>query len=326
MRIVVLDGHVVNPGDNPWDALAALGELTVYDRTAPEDVLERAKDAEIVLTTKTRLPAETIARLPVLQYIGVLATGYDVVDAAAAAQRGVVVTNAPGYATNAVAEHVFALLFALFRRAEAHNAGVKQGKWAQNPDWCYWEHTQVDMAGKVMGIIGFGNTGRRVAELARAFGMSVLAYSPRPKAPLAACDSPAEFAFVELDELLARADVISLHCPLTALTRSIMSASRIAAMRPGGYLINTARGGLVDEQAVADALRDGHLAGAGFDVVSKEPIEPDNPLLTAPNCLITPHIAWASLEARTRLTAMVVENVAAFLHGSPIHVVNRVGA
>lgn len=322
MRIVVLDGFVLNPGDNPWTALEALGEVTVYDRTAPEEVVERAKDAEILLTNKVRFDAALLAQLPRLRYIGVLATGYEIIDTAAAAQQGIVVTNAPGYSTDSVAEQVFGLLLGFFRRVELHDAAVKSGRWTAGPDWCFWNSTQQELSGKTLGIIGFGNTGRRVAELAHAFKMPVLAYNPRPKEPLGPSFTGASFNFAGLDEVFAQSDIVSLHCPLRPETRNIANAERLAAMKPGSYLINVGRGGLADEQAVADALHSGHLAGAAFDVISTEPIKADNPLLKAPNCLITPHVAWATLSARKRLTALVADNVRAFLNGTPVHVVN----
>ncbi len=323
MKIVVLDGYVLDPGDNPWHDLHELGDLTVYDRISTEKFLEAARSAEIILTNKVRFTAERINALPKLRYLGVLATGYDVVDLAAANERGIVVTNVPDYATDAVAEHVFALLFGLFRHVEAHDASVRAGHWGQCKDWCYWTHTQLELSGKTMGIIGFGHIGRRVAELARAFNMPVLAYAPRPAQGLDPT-SGKPFAFAELDEVFFHADVVSLHCPLTPGTKGMVNARRLDSMRKGGWLINTSRGGLVDDQAVADALKSGHLAGAGLDVVSREPMAPDNPLLGAPNCLITPHIAWATLGARRRLTRIATANVAAFLNKKPINVVNKI--
>lgn len=323
MKIVVLDGYTLNPGDNPWQPFQALGDVTVYDETAPHELHERAKDAQVLITNKVRFSAEIMDALPALRYIGVLATGYDIIDTAAAAARGIVVTNVPNYSTDSVAEQVFALLLGMFRRVESHSDGVHAGKWTAG-SWCYWESTQLELAGNTMGIIGFGNTGRRVAEVAQAFKMPVLAYAPRPKEGL--YDAPdAPFEFVGLDELFARADIVSLHCPLRPDTRNIVNAERLGAMRKGAYLVNVGRGGLADEAAVAKALYDGHLAGAGFDVISAEPIQKDNPLLGAPNCLITPHVAWATLSARKRLMAIAAANVRAFQEGRAENVVNSAG-
>lgn len=318
MRIVILDGYTMNPGDNPWDAIAAFGELTAYDRTAPEDVVTRAKDAEIVLINKTPLRAETLAALPKLRHIGVLATGYDVVDIAAAGKQGISVSNAPAYGVDAVAQHVMALLLELCRGTGLHDASVKRGDWERSDDWCYWLRPQRELSGMVMGIVGFGNNGRKVGELAHAFGMSVIAYTvPATDAP-----SYAPFRFVELEELFRSADAISLHCPLTDETRHLISAESIANMKPGTIILNTARGPLVDETAAAAALHSGQLGGLGADVLSVEPPARDNPLLTAPNTLITPHIAWATLHARKNIMNIVAGNIKAFLDGKPLNVVN----
>ena len=270
MKIVVLDGYTLNPGDNPWDPLAALGDLTVYDRTNPEDVLERSRGAEILITNKTRLNADTLAALPDLRCIGVIATGYDVVDIAAAGKRGIPVMNVVNYGTEAVAQHAFALLLELCRRTALHDAGIRSGRWAAGPDWCFWDTPQVELSGKVMGILGFGTIGRRVAELAHAFGMKVIAASARKSAAeLSASSAPVSFPveFVEMDELFRASDVLSLHCPLTDQTRAIVNAANIASMKDGAILLNLARGPLLDEAAVAEALASGKLGGLGADVV-----------------------------------------------------------
>ena len=326
MKIVVLDGYTLNPGDNPWDPLAALGDLTVYDRTNPEDVLERSRGAEILITNKTRLNADTLAALPDLRCIGVIATGYDVVDIAAAGKRGIPVMNVVNYGTEAVAQHAFALLLELCRRTALHDAGIRSGRWAAGPDWCFWDTPQVELSGKVMGILGFGTIGRRVAELAHAFGMKVIAASARKSAAeLSASSAPVSFPveFVEMDELFRASDVLSLHCPLTDQTRAIVNAANIASMKDGAILLNLARGPLLDEAAVAEALASGKLGGLGAYVVSVEPIAQDNPLLASPNTLLTPHIAWATRTARQNITRIIAENIAGWMAGQPKSVVNK---
>ncbi len=318
MRIVVLDGYTLNPGDNPWDEVAALGELTVYDRTPGEQSVERAQSADIVLTNKTPLPAESLERLPDLKFISVLATGYNVVDVAAARQRGIPVSNVPVYGTDAVAQFVFALILELCHHAAAHSAGVKAGEWSKSPDFCYWNTPLIELAGKRMGIVGFGRIGRRVGELAHAFGMEVLASDVQQG------NEPdyGPFAWRGVDELFAEADIVSLHCPQTPGNAGFVNAALLGRMQRHAFFINTARGGLVNELDLADALHHGVIAGAAVDVVSSEPIASDNPLLGAPNCLITPHIAWATLAARQRLMRTTAENIAAFMRGRPINVVN----
>ena len=309
MKIVVLDGYTLNPGDNPWDPLAALGDLTVYDRTNPEDVLERSRGAEILITNKTRLNADTLAALPDLRCIGVIATGYDVVDIAAAGKRGIPVMNVVNYGRTAL-----------------HDAGIRSGRWAAGPDWCFWDTPQVELSGKVMGILGFGTIGRRVAELAHAYGMKVIAASARKSAAeLSASSAPVSFPveFVEMDELFRASDVLSLHCPLTDQTRAIVNAANIASMKDGAILLNLARGLLLDEAAVAEALASGKLGGLGADVVSVEPIAQDNPLLASPNTLLTPHIAWATRTARQNITRIIAENIAGWMAGQPKSVVNK---
>jgi glycerate dehydrogenase len=319
MKIVVLDGYTLNPGDLSWEGLEALGDVTVYDRTPTELILERAAGAEILLTNKTPLRAETLHRLPDLRYIGVLATGYDVVDTKAAADKGIPVTNVPDYGTASVAQMVFALLLELCQRVQRHSDAVYNGEWAASPDFCFWKTPLVELAGKTLGIVGYGAIGEQVARIALAFGMKVVA---------ARRSKPAEapfpnFAWAELPELFAVADVVSLHCPLTPETEGMINRGTLGRMKPGAFLINTARGKLIAEQDLADALNAGTIAGAGLDVLSVEPPSPDNPLLHARNCIITPHIAWASKEARARLLDTAVNNVRQYLNGQPKNVVNR---
>jgi glycerate dehydrogenase len=318
MKIVVLDGHTLNPGDNPWDDLARLGELIVYERTPNELIVERALDAEILLTNKTPLDGSTIEKLPRLQFVSVLATGVNVVDLAAARARNIPVSNVPVYGTDSVAQHTFALLLELCHRVHEHHAAVMAGEWARGPDFCFWKRPLIELAGLTMGIVGFGNIGTRVGELAHAFGMKVLVtggrWTKRPKFR--------PFGWVRMKDLFARSDVVSLHCPLTAENAGFVGTELLSCMKPTAFFINTARGGLVNEEALAEALRQGWLAGAAVDVVCVEPIRPDNPLLSAPNCIITPHMAWGSLAARRRLMQQTVKNVEAFLVGKPINVVN----
>jgi glycerate dehydrogenase len=318
MRIVVLDGHTLNPGDNPWDDVAALGEFTVYARTPDAEILDRARDADILLTNKTPLSAETLARLPRLRFIAVLATGYNVVDVAAARRRHIPVSNVPEYSTDSVAQFTFALLLELCHHAGLHDRSVKSGEWTDSIDFSYWETPLVELAGRTMGIVGFGRIGRRVGQLAHAFRMPVLASDPRPVDP----PDYRPFDWAELDDLFAAADVVTLHCPQTPDNVGMVDADLLGKMKEEAFLINAARGGLVVECDLADALNRGRIAGAAVDVVATEPIPADSPLLTAKNIVITPHIAWASLAARRRLMKTTADNVAAFLQGSPIHVVN----
>lgn len=312
MKIVVLDGHALNPGDLSWDALGELGELVVYDRTPPALTLERAAGAEILIPNKVVLGAGELAALPGLRYIGVQATGVNIIDLEAARAHGIVVTNVPAYSTPSVAQQVFALLLELVRGVGRHAELVRQGAWSKCPDFTFWETPQVELAGKAFGIIGFGDIGRAVARIAAAFGMRVLVHTRTVDAAAAA-----EVEFVEFDELIRTADVVSLHCPLTAQTERLINAACLARMKKSAYLINTGRGPLVDEAALAAALHGGVIAGAGLDVLVKEPPPQDNPLLAAPNCVITPHLAWATLAARQRLMATLVANVRAFLDGAP---------
>ncbi|MEY2428454.1 MAG: glycerate dehydrogenase [Verrucomicrobiota bacterium] len=315
MKIVVLDGHTLNPGDLSWDEFRKLGPCDVHERSAPEQIVSRASDAEVVLTNKAQLTRDHIQNLPRLKYIGVLATGTDCVDLAAARERNVVVTNVPAYGTKSVAQTTIALLLELTQRAGHHSRTVRDGKWSQNPDWCYWDRPLIELDGLTIGIVGFGRIGRAVSELAAAFGMSVLAYAPTPKS------APGVVRFVDLETLFRTSDFVSLHCPLTAETKNLVNAQRLSWMKPAAFLLNTSRGKLIDEAALADALNEGRIAGAGLDVLSVEPPPIQNPLLKAKNCIITPHLAWATRAARLRLMNIAVENTRAFLQGRPRNVV-----
>ena len=316
-RIVVLDGYTLNPGDLSWDGLRALGEVVLYDRTPPEAIVERAAGAAIVLTNKTPLSAETLAQLPALRYIGVLATGYNIVDTAAARARGIPVTNVPTYGTASVAQFAFALLLELCHHVGAHSAAAPQD-WPRSADWCYWRSPLVELAGKTLGIVGFGRIGRQTAKIGDAMGMRIIAHD-------AVRTNPPEyegFAWAEVDDLFRQADVISLHCPLTPETKDLVNRERLARMKPSAFLINTARGPLIHERDLADALEAGTIAGAALDVLPVEPPVNGSPLLGARNCIVTPHIAWATGAARARLLDTVVDNIAAFQKGSPVNVVN----
>jgi len=318
MKIVILDGYALNPGDLSWEGLERLGEVEVYDRTSPEQVEERASGAQVVLTNKTRLNAETLRRLPDLRYVGVLATGYDVVDVRAAKERDIVVANVPGYGTQSVAQLVIALLLELCQNVGLHDRTVKNGDWTRSQDWCYWNKTLVELHGKTIGIVGYGSIGEKVGQIAHALGMKVAAYrrSPGGEAPYA------DFSWVSLDELWQVSDAVTLHCPLTPDTEGLINRSSLARMKSSAFLINTARGKLVVERDLADCLNAGGIAGAAVDVLSAEPPSADNPLLTAANCLITPHLAWGTYEARSRLLRTVTDNVAAFVDGRPVNVVS----
>ena len=312
MKIVVLDGYTANPGDLSWAKLASLGDLTVYDRTAPEQVSARIGDAELVLTNKTALTRERMAAAPKLRYVGVLATGYNVVDVDAARELGVTVTNVPAYSTDSVAQMTIALLLEICHHAGAHDRAVQEGRWSACPDYCFWDYPLIELAGKTMGVIGYGRIGRRVAELARCLGMKVVAWTRTPRDP----------ECVSLDELLRVSDVITLHCPLFPETRGLINRETIAKMKDGVILLNTSRGPLIDDLALCEALRSGKVYAAGADVAAVEPITADNPLLGLPNMILTPHIAWATLEARMRLLDIAAENVRAFLRGAPVNVVS----
>lgn len=319
MKIVVLDGYTLNPGDLTWDGLKQLGELTVYDRTSVEQIVEKVGAAEVVFTNKTPLSRETLAKLPTVKYIGVLATGYNVVDIQAAKERGIIVTNIPTYGTGAVAQFVFALLLEICHHVWAHNEAVKKGDWTNCPDFCFWNYPLIELAGKTMGIIGFGRIGQATARIAQSFGMKVLAYDEYQNKTL----ENDTLKYTTLDELLAESDVISLHCPLLDSTKGMINKTTIAKMKEGVIIINTSRGPLVVEEDLAQALNNGKVFGAAIDVVSVEPITRDNPLLTAKNCIITPHIAWAPKESRTRLMKIAVDNLKAFMEGKPVNVVNK---
>lgn len=318
MKIVALDGYTVNPGDLTWDDYARLGELTVYDRTPKDQVLERAREAEIVLTNKISINRDAIAGLPSLRYIGVSATGYNIVDTQAARERGIVVCNAPDYATATVAQAVFALLLELTNRAGHHSRTVHDGKWTAAKDFCYWDFPVIGLQGLSLGIIGYGQIGRAVGRIAGAFGMKLLALR-RGHSTNAAGDN---IEFVDLEKLFSESDVVSLHCPLTPETAKIVNRHTLAKMKRSAFLINTARGGLAEEESLAEALNGDRLAGAGLDVLSVEPPPASNPLLTAKNCIITPHIGWAARNARARLLKIGAENIRAWQSGAPINVVN----
>ena len=317
MNIVILDGYSANPGDLSWKELEELGTLTVYDRTKSDETVARAADAEIVLTNKVILNSEVIAQLPRLKYIGVLATGYNVVDIKAAHDRGIIVTNVPAYSTESVAQMVFAHLLTVTNRTEHYAIQNRDGRWSSNPDFCYWDFPHMELAGKTFGVVGLGNIGLRVAQIAHAFGMKVKAVTSKVQSTL-----PFFIEKVSLEELLATADVLSLHCPLTDSTRHMINAATLQQMKPSAILINTGRGPLVDDQAVADALAKGAIAAYCADVVTEEPPRPDNPLLQQPNAFITPHIAWASMEARVRLLKVAIDNVRLFLNGQPQNVIS----
>jgi glycerate dehydrogenase len=317
MKIVVLDGYCLNPGDLSWDSLRAIGPLEVYDRTPEDQIVTRGAVADILLTNKTPLSAATLAHLPELKCIGVLATGYNIVDVAAAKARGVVVSNIPTYGTASVAQFAFALLLELCHHVGAHSEAVRQGEWSRSPDWSFWKFPLVELAGKTMGIVGLGRIGRQTAAIAHAMGMRVVAHdSIETQAP----DYPG-FAWLPVEQLLAGCDVVSLHCPLTPENKGLIDRRRLAGMKRTAFLLNTSRGPLVIDQDLADALNEGVIAGAGLDVLSVEPPPESNPLLRARNCIVTPHIAWATREARERLLGIAVENVRAFLAGRPQNVV-----
>jgi glycerate dehydrogenase len=318
MKIIVLDGYTLNPGDLTWDALRNMGELVVYDRTSANEIVERIGSAEIVFTNKTPLSRETLEKVPSVKYIGVLATGYNVVDTRAAKELGIVVTNIPTYGTMAVAQFVFALLLEICHHVWSHNEEVKRGVWTNCPDFCFWNYPLIELAGKTIGIIGFGRIGQAVAKIAQGFGMKVLAYDAYQNKAL----EDGNVKYVELDELLANSNVISLHCPLFENTKGMINKNTIAKMKDGVMIINTSRGPLVQEDDLAEALNSGKVSGAAVDVVSTEPIKMNNPLLAAKNCIITPHIAWAPQESRARLMAIAVENLKAFLAGNLVNVVS----
>jgi len=318
MNIVILDGYTSNPGDLSWDGIAKHGNLTVYDHTPAALTIERARDAEIVISNKTVLGTAEIDQLPKLRYIGLLSTGYNIVNLDAAKRRGIAVTNIPAYSTPSVAQLVFALILELCNQAGEHSVSVRAGEWERSRDFCYWKHPLVELSGKTIGIVGFGNIGRATAKIAAAFGMNVIACGRPGAASETVLDG---VRLTSLENVLSMSDIVSLHCPLFPETAGLISRETIAVMKRGTILINTSRGGVLNERDVADALADGRLGGAGLDVLSTEPPKPDNPLLSAPNCVITPHIAWATREARTRLIRVLEENLAAFLAGKPQNIV-----
>ena len=317
MKIVILDGYTANPGDLSWGSLKELGEVTVYERTRREEIAGRAADADIVLTNKVVMDREMMALLPRLKYIGVLATGYNVVDIEAAREKDIIVTNVPAYSTESVAQTVFAHLLTVTNRTEHYAQQNRLGRWAENRDFCYWDTELTELAGKTMGIVGLGHIGRRVAEIALAFGMQVKAMTSKKAEEL-----PAGIQKAELQSLLASSDVVSLHCPLTEGTRHLIHRETLRLMKPSAILINTGRGPLVDDEALAEALNEGRLRAYCADVVTEEPPKADHPLLHAPNAFITPHIAWATVEARKRLLQTAIGNVEAFVNGHPVNVVS----
>lgn len=314
MKIVVLDAYTANPGDLSWEPLSALGEVEVYDRTVPEDVVLRAKDADAVLVNKVKITREVMDALPRLRYVGVLATGYNVVDIKAAHEHGITVTNVPAYSTMSVAQMIFAHLLNVTNSVAQYTDEVKTGRWSKCEDFCFYNVPLTELDGRTMGIVGLGNIGMAVAKMAQAFGMQVLAISSKPAETLETLGICKASSY---EELFAKADVLSLHCPLTDDTQHMVNAERLALMKPTSILINTGRGPLVDEQALADALNQGRIRAAGVDVLTEEPPHKDNPLIRAKNCSITPHIAWATAEARERLLAIAIENVKAFAEGKP---------
>ena len=319
MKIVVLDGYTLNPGDISREGMEALGEVTVYDRTKPEEVVERIGDAEVVYTNKTPITRETLDQCENIRFIGVLATGYNIIDIEAAKEKGIPVSNIPTYGTAAVSQFAIALLLELCHHIGEHSDAVKNGEWTSNPDWCFWKYPLVELAGKTMGIVGFGRIGQDTGKIAQALGMKVLAFDAykRPELESETC------RYADLDTLLAESDVISLHCPLFPDTEGIINKDTIAKMKTGVMIINDSRGPLIVEEDLRDALNSGKVAGAALDVVSTEPIKMDNPLLSAKNVILTPHIAWAPKESRQRLMDIAVENLQCFVDGAPQNVVNK---
>lgn len=316
LKLVILDAYATNPGDLSWSPIEALADCTPHDRTLPADVIDSTGDADAVLLNKAVLDARTIEKAPNLKYVGILATGWNTIDLAAAKKRGLVVSNVPGYSTASVAQHAFALLLELTNQVGLHSADARAGGWAKNPDYCYCLTPLVELAGRTLGIVGFGQIGQAVARIGQAFGMRVLANRRDRSAP-----PPAGVEYADLDRIFTESDVVTLHCPLSPATAGLVDARRLAQMKPTAFLINTSRGPLVVERDLADALRAGRLAGAAVDVLSTEPPAPTNPLLSAPRCLVTPHLAWATAAARQRLIAIAADNLRAFMAGRPIHLV-----
>lgn len=318
MNIVVLDGYTLNPGDITWEGMEKLGNLTVYDRTSADKIVERIGSAEIVFTNKTKISKETFEACPNIKFVGVLATGYNVVDVVTAKEKGIPVTNIPTYGTDAVGQFAIGLLLEICHHIAHHDKAVHDGRWENNDDWCFWDYSLIELAGKTMGIIGFGRIGQTTGRVAKALGMKVIAFDEYPN------DEGEKLAeYVSLDILFSKSDVIALHCPLFPSTEGIINKDNIAKMKDGVIILNNSRGPLIVEQDLADALNSGKVYAAGVDVVSTEPIKGDNPLLTAKNCVITPHISWAPKESRQRLMNIAVDNLEAFLKESPKNVVNR---
>ncbi|NNU33292.1 D-2-hydroxyacid dehydrogenase [Mucilaginibacter sp. S1162] len=317
MKIVVLDGYTLNPGDLNWDALNKLGGVTIHDRTPYAETVARCNDAQVVLTNKAPLDEAILNQLPDLKYIGVLATGYNIINTDVCKQKGIVVTNVPGYGTGAVAQFVFALLLELCLHIQKHSDAVFEGRWAKSVDFCFWDYPLIELAGKTLGIIGFGTIGQKVADIATAFDMNIIATGRRQTDQ----SHRKNFKWVSLDELLQQSDVVSIHCPLTPETRGLINAENLRKMKPSAFLINTSRGPIINDADLARALNNDIIAGAGIDVLSKEPPPADNPIFTAKNCIITPHIARAAKEARARLMATVVSNLEAFIAGKPINAI-----
>lgn len=318
MNIVVLDGYTLNPGDLSWDSLEKIGNLTVYDRTAPEEVVERSKHADIILTNKVSIIKEHINQLSRLKHIAVIATGYNIIDIEAAKQKGISVSNIPDYSTPSVVQFTFALLLELCLRVQRHSDAVKEGRWASAKDFSFRDYPLVELQGKTMGIIGFGSIGKSVADVATALGMNIIGNSRTQSDQ----SSRKNFKWANVSELLKKSDVVSIHCPLTPETKGLINAESLKTMKASAFLINTARGPIIIDQDLADALNHGIIAGAGIDVLSTEPPAPDNPLISAKNCIVTPHIAWASIEARSRLMEIMEKNIHSFIKGEPINIVN----
>ena len=316
MNIVILDGYTLNPGDQNWAPVNALGKVTVYDRSSPDQIIERAIDADAVLVNKVILNESVLSQLPKLKYIGVCATGYNNIDINSTNKYGIVVTNVKAYGPASVAQHTFALLLALVNHIELHSQSVRNGDWSASEDFCYWKTPLVELAGKTIGLVGLGDIGSQVAKIASAFGMKVIAFRKNPEQT-----HNTDIEMVSMETLFKQSDVISLHCPLTEETKDLINAERLSWMKPTAYLLNTGRGPLINEEDLANALKNKTIAGAGLDVLSCEPPRTDNPLITAPNCVITPHIAWASFEARKRLLQMVADNLSAFMEGEATNVV-----
>ncbi len=313
-KIIVLDGYAANPGDFNWDGLTQLGECTIYDRTANNEILDRIKDAEIILTNKTPITATTIEQSPHLKYIGVIATGYNIVDIEAAKKRGIVVTNIPAYSTNSVAQLTFAHLLNIAQRVQTHSDEVKKGRWSSHVDFTFWDTPLIELFGQKMGIIGLGNTGMATAKIALGFGLTVCAYTSKKQDEL-----PQGIEKIELNDLFKTCDIISLHCPLNSKTQGMINKESLSLMKPNAILLNTARGGLINEKDLADALNNNQIYAAGIDVLTEEPPQADNPLIATKNCFITPHFAWASFSARERLMKILLANIKAYIDGAPIN-------